>query len=129
VHYTPPGFENAPPSISIDFDGVLHDDCKGFHDGTCYGEPIPGALEALKLLSQDYDIIIFSAKARKDRPLVHGKTGIQHICEWLERHGVLEYVTDITSDKPRSLLYIDDKAVRFTTWKQTLQLCNNLLAK
>ena len=48
----PPGFEEDVKNISIDFDGVIHDWNKGWHDGTCYGEPIEGALEAVKLLSE-----------------------------------------------------------------------------
>ena len=52
----PPGFEEDVKNISIDFDGVIHDWNKGWHDGTCYGEPIEGALKAVKLLSEKYDI-------------------------------------------------------------------------
>ena len=69
----PPGFENELNNIAIDFDGVIHNFDKGWHDGTCYGDPIPGALEAIKDLSQNYKIIIFTAKAKPNRPLVQGK--------------------------------------------------------
>ena len=54
----PPGFENELNNIAIDFDGVIHNFNKGWHDGTCYGKPIPGALEAIRNLSQNYKIII-----------------------------------------------------------------------
>ena len=47
----PPGFENDLKNIAIDFDGVIHTFDKGFYDGTCYGEPLPGSLEAIKTLS------------------------------------------------------------------------------
>ena len=29
-------------TIAVDFDGVIHNNSKGFHDGTVYGEPIDG---------------------------------------------------------------------------------------
>ena len=37
--------------LCLDFDGVIHDSYQGFHDGTIYGDPLPGALEAVKYLS------------------------------------------------------------------------------
>ena len=70
----PPGFEKDSKNLAIDFDGVIHDFSKGYHDGTCYGDPIKGSLEAIKKLSIDYNIIIFTAKAKPSRPLVNGKT-------------------------------------------------------
>jgi 5'(3')-deoxyribonucleotidase len=62
----PPGFESDLNNIAIDFDGVIHTFDKGFHDGTCYGDPIEGSLEAIKKLSEKYNIIIFTAKAKPD---------------------------------------------------------------
>ena len=107
-------------NISIDFDGVIHGNSKGFHDGTVYDEPIAGAVEAIKDLSKRYNIVIFSAKAKPDRPLVNGMTGIELIWEWLEKYNLSQYVSEVTSEKPRAIVYIDDKAIRFTDWNQTL---------
>jgi len=59
----PPGVEQDANNLAIDFDGVIHNFDKGYHDGTCYGDPIPGSLEALKNLSSKYKIIIFTAKS------------------------------------------------------------------
>ena len=109
----PPGFENELKNLAIDFDGVIHTMDKGWHDGTCYGEPIEGALEALKELSEKHNIIIFTAKVRADRPLVNGKTGYEHVEEWLEKHNVLQYIDEITYEKPRAEHYIDDRAIEF----------------
>ena len=83
--HVPPGFENELNNIAIDFDGVIHNFEKGWYDGTCYGEPLPGSLEALKTLSQKYNIIIFTAKAKSNRPLVNGKTGTELVKERLEK--------------------------------------------
>lgn len=121
----PPGFENESNNLAIDFDGVIHDMNKGFYDGTCYGNPLPGSLEALRKLSKKYKIIIFTAKAKPDRPLINGKTGIQLVEEWLNKYGVLDCVSEITSEKPRAILYIDDNAYRFDNWENTLKFINN----
>ena len=60
--------------IAIDFDGVIHNHHLGFHDGTIYGTPVPGSLEALKQLhDMDYTIVIHSCKLHPDRPLVTTK--------------------------------------------------------
>jgi len=117
----PPGFEKDAKNIAIDFDGVVHTFDKGYHDGTCYGAPIDGSLEAIKKLSKKYNIIIFTAKAKPSRPLVNNKTGTELVRDWLEEHGVLKYVSEITAEKPRAFLYIDDKGYRFENWSDTMK--------
>ena len=119
-NHVPPGFEDELNNIAIDFDGVIHNFDKGWHDGTCYGEPLPGSLEAIKILSKNYSIIIFTAKAKSNRPLVNGKTGTELVKEWLEKYNVMQYVQDITSEKPRAKIYIDDNGYRFSSWGKTL---------
>jgi hypothetical protein len=89
----PPEFADEANNLAIDFDGVIHNADKGFHDGTCYGDPLPGSLDALQLLATKYRIIIFTAKAKPNRPLVKGKTGTELVSEWLEKHEVLRFFT------------------------------------
>ncbi len=119
--HVPPGFEGDLKNIAVDFDGVIHNFDKGWHDGTCYGEPLPGSLEALKKLSETYRVIIFSSKVRPDRPLVDGKTGYELVMEWLIKYEVDKYVDEVTYEKPRAQYYIDDKAIEFTTWDKALK--------
>ena len=126
-HHVPPGFEDELNNIAIDFDGVIHNFDKGWHDGTCYGEPLPRSLEAIKTLSAKYNIIIFTAKAKKNRPLVNGKTGTQLVQEWLEKYDVMQYINEITSEKPRAQIYIDDNGYRFNNWDQTLKDIEEIL--
>lgn len=121
----PPSHDSDKNNIAIDFDGVIHNFDKGFYDGTCYGEPILGSLESIKELSKKFKIIIFTAKAKPDRPLVNGKTGTELVREWLFKYGVLEYVSEITSEKPRAFLYIDDNGYRFENWEDTLSFITN----
>ena len=107
-------------TIGLDFDGVVHKNSKGFHDGTIYDEPLPGTKEALSFLSNKYTLIIYTCKANPERPLVNGKTGVELISEWLKKHKLNKYISDITNKKPRALFYIDDKVIRFDNWSQSL---------
>jgi len=106
--------------IAIDFDGVIHRNSKGFYDGTVYDKPIKGAIEAIKILSKKYTIVVFTAKAKSDRPLVNGKTGEQLVWDWLVKYKLDSYIKEVTSEKPRAICYIDDRGVRFESWEQTL---------
>ena len=108
-------------NIGIDFDGVIHKCSKGYYDGTIYDEPIPGSYEALERLSQEYTVIIYTCKAKPDRGLVSGKTGTQLVWEWLEKYNMSQFVSKVTSEKPRAVCYIDDKAYRFKDWKSCLE--------
>jgi 5'(3')-deoxyribonucleotidase len=127
ANFYPPGFENEKQNLAIDFDGVIHNADKGWYDGTCYGDPIPGALEAIKELSKKYNIVIFTAKCKPDRPWVNGKTGVELVHEWLEKYEVWDYVYSLTAEKPRAELYIDDNGYRFENWDDTLKFVNKKL--
>ena len=108
-------------TIAIDFDGVIHSFELGFHDGTIYGTPIEGSIESIKKIAEKYTIVIYTAKAKKDRPLVNGMTGTELVWEWLHKYDLAKYVKDVTAEKPRCICYIDDKAVQFINWDQALK--------
>jgi len=112
--------------IAIDFDGVIHNNSKGFFDGTVYDDPIPGSINAIKELSKTYTIVIYTAKAKPDRPLVNGKTGEELIWEWFDKHNISSYIKEVTCEKPRAIVYIDDKAIRFENWNLTLNTLKNI---
>jgi hypothetical protein len=107
-------------TIAIDFDGVIHSFEFGYHDGTIYGTPIDGSIESIKKIAEKYNIVIYTAKAKKDRPLVNGKTGTELVWEWLEKYKISQYIKDVTAEKPRCICYIDDKAIQFNNWAQAL---------
>ena len=107
--------------IAIDFDGVIHKNSKGYHDGTIYDEPVDGCKEALEYLSTKYRLIIFTCKAKPGRPLINGKTGTELVWEYLLKYDLAKYIDSITHEKPHAKLYIDDKAIKFIDWKQTLE--------
>ena len=106
-------FPDETYQIGVDFDGVIHKCSKGFYDGTIYDPPVEGSRDALERLSKKFVIVMYSAKARKDRMLIDGKTGVELIWEWLEKHDMKQFVKEVTAEKPRAVFYIDDKAVRF----------------
>ena len=110
-------FPDELTNIGVDFDNVIHKNSKGFYDGTIYDEPVEGAREALEKLSKDYDVVVYTVKAKPDRGLVNGKTGVELVWEWLEKHGMSDYVSKVTCEKPRAVAYIDDKAVTFSDWE------------
>lgn len=109
-------------TVVLDFDGVIHKNSKGFHDGTVYDTPINGTKEALKILSSKYKLVISSCKADPNRPLINGKTGGQLIWDWLYKHNLNQYISIVTNKKVRALFYIDDKGITFTTWKKILEV-------
>jgi hypothetical protein len=108
-------------TVAVDFDGVIHSHELGFHDGTIYGTPIEGSLEALKTLASKYKIVLYTAKAKADRPLINGKTGIELVWLWLAKYNMDSYIAEVTAEKPRAICYVDDKAIRFLNWEQSLK--------
>ena len=112
--------------MGIDFDKVIHKCSKGFYDGTIYDEPVEGSYAALKTLAEKYTVIIYTCKAKPDRGLVNGKTGIELVWEWLKKHKMAQFVSKVTAEKPRARFYIDDKAIRFTDWDSAFQMIEEI---
>lgn len=84
--------------LAIDFDGVIRID----------DEPADYVFEALNKLRQDYQIVIFTARNTKE------------VKEWLMNNGFPEFhVTNIKPDG--ACAYIDDRAVKFTNWKDVVK--------
>lgn len=113
--------EKESKVLAIDFDGVIHTNELGFHDGTIYGSLIEGAREALEELSRKYTLIVYTSKANPARPLINGKTGKELIWDWLRENNLDSYIEDVTYDKINAVFYIDDKAIRFIDWESTLK--------
>lgn len=96
--------------IAIDFDGVIHD-YKNPIEGRRMGKPIEGTLEALaKLEGDDCRIIVFSTWAHEG--------GMKVIQDFMNYYKLPYH--EITNIKPQADVYIDDKAIRFTTWEEVL---------
>jgi|TARA_R110000772_G_scaffold268297_1_gene394729 hypothetical protein len=111
-------------TLALDFDGVIHNDTKGFYDGTIYGAPIKGTKDALVELSKSFKLVIYSCKSNPKRPLIKGKTGTELIWEWLEQWDMKQFISDVVVNKPNALIYIDDKGLKFESWNQTIKQIN-----
>jgi hypothetical protein len=116
------------PTVAVDFDGVIHAYSKGWHDGTIYDAPIPGALEGISTLQgQGFAVYVFTSRD----PMA--------VATWLVQHGVRARVdfpwsgaypfefwnstTEIlvSNRKLPAVVYLDDRAVRFEgDWTQAL---------
>jgi len=109
--------------LGLDFDGVIHKNSKGFHNGTIYDEPLDGALSSIKILNETfgYDLVIYTCKANPERPLVNGKTGIELVWDWLDKYGVKDNIKDVTYIKPNAVAYVDDKGITFKNWNDCIR--------
>jgi len=109
-------------TIAIDFDGVIHKNSLGFHNGTIYDVPVDGTKEALEFLSKKFSkIIIFTCKSRPKRPLINGMNGTELVWQWLKKNKLDQYIFEVTVEKPVAAAYIDDKAIRFNDWKDIIE--------
>lgn len=106
-------------TIGVDFDGVIHKYSKGWHDGTCYDEPVEGAIEALKrLMRRGYWVVIFTCRAETEE-------GRQSVKQWLKQY-IDPFIVEaelhlkVTDKKPKAIAYIDDRGIRFTNWTDIL---------
>jgi hypothetical protein len=98
--------------IAIDFDSTIHDPFN-VKKGYKMGQPIQGAAEAIRQLRlKGHEVIIFPTWADNQKRR-------QAIVDWLTYFGV-EF-DDITSVKPDADVYLDNRAIRFTSWEQALQ--------
>lgn len=142
-------------SIAIDFDGVIHDYPKGWHDGSIYGSMMPGAAEALDELMKKYCVFIFTAREP------------EQVMPWLEMHGFNVTIDErcgiclgtgrgtlfnegdipcepckgsgqlmfwnlqgqllVTNRKLAAVAYLDDRGIRFTDWETALADLDRLL--
>lgn len=111
-------------TIAVDFDGVIHAYSRGWDDGTIYDPPLPGALDGLRALMEHYAVFIHTTRTPS------------HVAEWLSEHGFQTCVEGpmhapmtfwneqgrllVTDRKLPAVAYLDDRAVRFTSWSQAL---------
>lgn len=93
-------------TVYCDFDGVIHSYVSGWQGPDVIPDPpVPGAIEWLNEIGVDYDIKIFTTRARYPE-------AIQAIHSWLKDQGFVGGC-EVTCEKGPGLLYIDDRAWRF----------------
>ena len=134
-----PVTKRARRTIAIDFDGVVHDYTEGWRDGVIYGYAVPGAIRSIiRLLQQGYDVVLFTTRVNPG--LQDSEQQRSRIDDWLLKmvHEEIDpplgslpegftSAPDIVSRvvvtcvKPPAIAYIDDRAIRFTNWPDTLK--------
>ena len=103
-------------TIAIDFDGVIHKYSKGWQDGKIYDEPVEGALEGLmELYAKGYDVVIFTT--REEDGSVNRWIAEQYH-KYFPNQEIFAF--RVTNKKPPAIIYIDDRGIRFTNWKDIL---------
>lgn len=111
-------------TVAVDFDGVIHAYSRGWQDGTIYDEPMPGAIDALWQLMQTYAVFVHTTRdaeqvaawlAEHGIPTAIDAAGPAAVTVW-DQHGVVL----VTSRKLPAVAYVDDRAIRFTSWGQAL---------
>jgi len=130
-------------TLAVDFDGVVHRYSRGWHDGTIYDPPMPGALDGLRALLAD------------DAVFIHTTREPEQVMPWLERYGFDVTIDErcgrcfgtgqpnqaackeckgsgllvfwnvrrqllITNRKLPATSYLDDRALRFENWDQAV---------
>ena len=102
--------------VAIDFDGVIHDH-KNPVEGRRMGPPISGVKEALtKIRELGYQIIVFTVWGNDK--------GIRTIEDFMNYYQLP--FDEVTNIKPNADYYIDDKAIKFNCWADTLKEINNV---
>ncbi len=97
--------------LAVDFDGVIHDKANPIK-GRRMGAPIEGAKEALvHFKTRGDEVVIFTVMA-----ITPG--GTKAVADWMDYYEIP--CDSITSTKPNADMFIDDKAIRFNDWEQTL---------
>ena len=106
-------------TVAVDFDGVLHTySTKWESEDIIRDAPVPGALAWLYEMIQDFDVIVFTTRGKTKR----GRTAV---LSWIQGHVGKDLWQDegekrglcrigVKAIKPPALVYIDDRAYRFT---------------
>lgn len=89
------------PIIALDFDGVL----RNKETDT----PVMGSREAVEILSQEYEVVVFTAR-----------TDLDKVYNWLEDNSFPHL--KVSNKKPIAEVYVDDHGYRFCgDWKTAIE--------
>lgn len=96
-------------TIALDFDGVIHSYTSGWTGKVPKDPPMPGIEKALKQLIEDGWILkILSTRPKK------------YINDWLKKHNLDQYISGVYNTKIPAQIYLDDRGVHFSNWKDAL---------
>ena len=100
-------------TIVFDFDGVIHSYISGWQGLDCANDPpVKNIKETIDSIREaGYEVVIVSTRCTTDR-------GFDAIESYLDKYNIK--VDKVCSTKPPALVYIDDRAIRFTGDTSTL---------
>jgi hypothetical protein len=101
----------AKPILAIDFDGVIHSYERGWANGEIYGHVVDGFWDWAREAQQYFTLVIHSARSGM-------AGGNRAMSDWLIREFPGEYpaefpLLEFSYDKPRAMLFINDRAIAF----------------
>jgi hypothetical protein len=98
------------PVVCVDLNGVL-DLYRGWRSPEHWDPPRAGAGEFLRSLrDRGFRVVVFTTRYRDDAR------------SWLDRHGLLAWVDEVTDKKPAAHVFVDDRAVCFQgDFEETLE--------
>lgn len=99
-------------TLALDFDGTIAEDNKFGNGSLANILPNPNAQRAVTKLYGRYNIVIFTVRVSPQWE--DWEEQVIQLEAWLKENNIP--YDDITSDKPKAVAYIDDKAIRFTNW-------------
>lgn len=108
------------PTISIDFDGVIHDYLNGWKGiDVIDGKPVKGAFDALEEYTKYFKVHIFSTRNAEPK-------GIHAMIEWFIENN-FKYTDQLIFplNKPPALVSIDDRGIQFNGIFPTIEEIKN----
>lgn len=102
-------------TVCVDMDGVLADYSKGWQGIDHIGDPIPGAVEFTRRLSEFADVLIWTTRCN---PEIGGRSGeganllASRVRAWLDHHGFTYADVWTGPVKPIAAAFVDDRAIR-----------------
>ena len=95
------------PTVCFDFDGVIHMYTSPWTVATeIRDEPVPGIKEEIdRIRAAGYKVVTNSARCETPE-------GQAAVASWLKDHNIV--VDAVTATKPAAIVYLDDRALRFT---------------
>lgn len=97
-------------TIAVDFDGVIHSYTTSWTTSEQIPDPpVPGALDFIREALLEFNVVIFSVRADSNQSR-------KAIRNWFLWNGMEQELLDkiiITDQKPKAIIYLDDRGWRF----------------
>lgn len=120
-------FGDEKPIILVDYDHTITTKCLGCADGLDGDKVQTNAAEALRELSKTFQIYIFTGTLSYVENAPAFQRSVEDIKANLKKHGIpFDKVLQI---KPPACFIIDDRAIYHTSWKHTMTVVKERLAK